>query len=57
MVHIPDTGGSYRDPIEVAREKTDWILKNHHPEPLSEYQQTELTRIIAAAEKELSQEV
>jgi len=56
VVHIPDTGGRYRDPIEVAREKTDWILENHHPEPLSEHQQNELTRIVAAAEKELSQE-
>ena len=56
VVHVPYTGGSYRDPIEVAREKTDWILKNHHPEPLSEHQQTELSRIVAAAEKELSQE-
>jgi trimethylamine--corrinoid protein Co-methyltransferase len=56
VVHIPDTGGSYRDPLEVAREKTDWILKNHQPEPLSEPQKNELTRIVAAAEKELSQE-
>jgi trimethylamine--corrinoid protein Co-methyltransferase len=55
IVHIPDVGGSYRDPFEVAREKTDWILKNHNPEPLSEVQQRELTRIVAAAEKELSQ--
>lgn len=57
VVHIPDKGGSYRDPIEVAREKTNWILENHHPEALSEHQQTELARIVAAAEKELSQEV
>ena len=54
VVHIPDTGGSYRNPLEVAVEKTDWILKNHQPEPLSEYQQNELTRIIEAAEKEFS---
>ena len=31
------------DPVEVAREKVDWILKNHHPEPLEINQQTELT--------------
>jgi trimethylamine--corrinoid protein Co-methyltransferase len=54
IMYIPDTDGSYRDPIEVAKEKTDWILENHHPEPLSEIQQTELTRIIEAAERELS---
>jgi len=56
VLHIPDTGGSYRDPLEVARERTDWILENHHPEPLSETQQSELTCIIEAAERELSQE-
>jgi trimethylamine--corrinoid protein Co-methyltransferase len=46
-------GGGYRDPIEVAREKTDWILENHHPEPLEEAQQAELTRILEAADREL----
>jgi trimethylamine--corrinoid protein Co-methyltransferase len=56
IVYIADTGGSYRDPLEVAKEKTDWILENHHPEPLSENQQSELTRIVEAAERELSQE-
>jgi len=54
VVHIPEPGGRYRDPIEVAREKTDWILKNHHPEPLSEAQQRELNRILKAAEDELA---
>jgi trimethylamine:corrinoid methyltransferase-like protein len=56
VVHVPDTGGSYRDPLEVAKERTDWILENHHPEPLSVNQQSELTRIIEAAERELSKE-
>jgi trimethylamine--corrinoid protein Co-methyltransferase len=55
LVHVADTGGSYRDPLEVAKERTDWILENHHPEPLSENQQSELTRIIKAAERELSE--
>ena len=45
--------GRIRDPIEVAREKTDWILENHHPEPLTEEQQVELERILGAAEGEL----
>jgi trimethylamine--corrinoid protein Co-methyltransferase len=54
VVHVPEKDGGYRDPIVVAREKTDWILKNHHPEPLSEVQQTEMKRIIEAAEKELA---
>jgi trimethylamine--corrinoid protein Co-methyltransferase len=55
VIYIPDKEGTYRDPFQVAREKTDWILENHHPEPLSEHQQAELTRIVEAAEKELSQ--
>lgn len=54
VVLVPEKDGSYRDPIEMAREKTDWILENHHPEPLSEHQQTELNRILKAADKELS---
>jgi len=49
----PRDGGGYRDPIEIAREKTDWILKNHHPEPLSDEQRSELDRILRAAEREL----
>jgi trimethylamine--corrinoid protein Co-methyltransferase len=56
VVYIVDTGGSYQEPLEVAKDKTDWILENHHPEPLSEHKQRELTHIIEAAERELSQE-
>jgi len=54
VVNVPDSSGSYRDPLEVARERTDWILENHHPDPLSKSQQSEITRIIEAAEQELS---
>ncbi|MGB2963895.1 MAG: trimethylamine methyltransferase family protein [Anaerolineales bacterium] len=50
---VPTTAGEYRDVLEVAREKTDWILENHHPEPLSGDQQKELSKIVKAAEKEL----
>jgi trimethylamine--corrinoid protein Co-methyltransferase len=46
-------GYRYRDPIEMAREKTDKILADHHPAPLSEAQQAELRRILRAAEREL----
>jgi trimethylamine--corrinoid protein Co-methyltransferase len=56
VLRIPDKNGEYREPFEVARERTDWILENHHPEPLSEKKQSELTRIVQAAERELSQE-
>jgi len=54
VVHVPAKEEKYRDPLDVALEKTHWILENHHPEPLSDEQQKELTRIIKAAEKELS---
>jgi trimethylamine--corrinoid protein Co-methyltransferase len=50
----PTPGGGYRDPLEVAREKTDWVLEHHHPEPLEEAQQAELNRILDAAERELT---
>jgi hypothetical protein len=54
LVNQPSPEGGYRDPIEVAREKTDWILENHHPQPLEEAKQAELKRILEAAERELS---
>jgi trimethylamine--corrinoid protein Co-methyltransferase len=49
----PGPGGSYRDPAEVAREKVNHILENHHPEPLPAAQQKEITHILAAADREL----
>jgi trimethylamine--corrinoid protein Co-methyltransferase len=45
-------GGGYRDPTEVAREKMEWILANHHPQPLDETQQAELARILSSADRE-----
>jgi trimethylamine--corrinoid protein Co-methyltransferase len=48
----PQLGGGYRDPLEVAREKVDWILAKHHPQPLEQAQKNELTRILAAADRE-----
>jgi trimethylamine--corrinoid protein Co-methyltransferase len=50
----PLPGGGYRDPVEVAREKVDWILQNHQPEPLESYKQDELARILQSAEAELA---
>jgi trimethylamine---corrinoid protein Co-methyltransferase len=50
----PAENGGDRDPLEVAREKIDWILANHQPQPLEEAQQAELDRILQAAEKELT---
>jgi hypothetical protein len=37
----------------VACEKLDWILKNYQPEPLEEAKRNELTRILAAADREM----
>jgi trimethylamine--corrinoid protein Co-methyltransferase len=48
----PRQGGGYRDPLEVAREKVEWILANHHPQPLEETQKAELTKILNAADRE-----
>lgn len=56
VLRLPRKEGGYRDPIEVAREKTDWILQNHHPTPLSEDQGSELTRILQSADSEIIQE-
>jgi trimethylamine--corrinoid protein Co-methyltransferase len=53
LMYQTDGKGGYHDPIEVAREKTEWIVENHRPQPLEEEQQAELTRILQTAEKEL----
>jgi trimethylamine--corrinoid protein Co-methyltransferase len=46
----PAVGQGLRDPVEVAKEKYNWILANHHPDPLDSAQQAELCRILAAAD-------
>jgi trimethylamine---corrinoid protein Co-methyltransferase len=48
----PAPGGGYRDPMQVAREKMDWILENHHPQPLDPSQQRELHHILTTADRE-----
>ena len=53
LTHQLSAEGSYRDPIEVAREKADWILKNHRPEPLEEKKKGELSRILEVAGREM----
>jgi trimethylamine--corrinoid protein Co-methyltransferase len=51
----PKAGGGYRDPVEVAREKVEWIIANHHPKPLEQAQQDEISRILKSADKEKQQ--
>jgi len=51
----PSAGGGYRDPQEVACDKIDWILANHHPLPLDGVQKAELTRILATADREANE--
>jgi hypothetical protein len=53
ITHQVGADGKYRDAREVAIEKVKWILANHHPEPLEAAKQTELNRILAAADREL----
>ncbi len=48
-----DPSGKMRDPVEVAREKIKAIIQTHHPQPLEPIQQAELTRILAAADREI----
>jgi trimethylamine--corrinoid protein Co-methyltransferase len=40
--------------LRYALEKTEWILENHHPQPLEEEKQAELNKILKAADQELS---
>jgi trimethylamine--corrinoid protein Co-methyltransferase len=40
--------------LKFAVEKTNWILENHHPQPLEEDKQKELVRILEAADQELN---
>jgi trimethylamine--corrinoid protein Co-methyltransferase len=46
-------GNFLKEKLEVAAEKTAWILENHDPEPPDEQVQAELKRILTAAEQEL----
>ena len=49
-----DAMGKYRDPLEIAHEKIEWILENHHPEPLETVKKQELARILESAERDLN---
>jgi trimethylamine:corrinoid methyltransferase-like protein len=53
ITHQIGADGRYQDPRQVAIEKVNWILQNHHPEPLELEKQNELKRILATADKEI----
>lgn len=53
ITHQLGEDGKYRDPQEFARSQVRWILDNHQPEPLEEIKQAELSRILAAAGREI----
>ncbi|MFZ5822116.1 MAG: trimethylamine methyltransferase family protein [Chloroflexota bacterium] len=53
VTHELDAANKFRDPREVARERVRTILETHQPEPLEPNKRDELTRILAAAGKEL----
>ena len=53
ITHEVGGDGKYRDPVDAARDQVGWILKNYQPEPLEETKRKELTRILAAADREL----
>jgi trimethylamine--corrinoid protein Co-methyltransferase len=53
VTHELDAANKFRDPRDVARERVRTILETHQPEPLEKHKQAELTRILAAADKEL----
>ncbi len=44
--------GAIRNPQDVAREKVESILANHHPQPLEDAQLAELSKILQAADRE-----
>jgi trimethylamine--corrinoid protein Co-methyltransferase len=52
----PALGGGFQDPAEVARQKAEWILTNHRPQPLEDRQQAELKVILEAAQREIGKE-
>jgi trimethylamine--corrinoid protein Co-methyltransferase len=53
ITHQPGPDGMFRDPVEVAREKAEFIWREYRPEPLEADKAAELTKILAAADAEL----
>jgi trimethylamine--corrinoid protein Co-methyltransferase len=53
ITHQPGPDGAFRDPLEVAREKAEWIRREYRPEPLAADKAAALAKILAAADAEL----
>ncbi len=53
ITHQAGPDGVFRDPLEVAREKAEWIWREYQPEPLEVDKAAELAKILAAADAEL----
>jgi trimethylamine--corrinoid protein Co-methyltransferase len=53
ITHGPGDGGTFRDPVEVARERAEALWRDYVPEPLEDDKAAELTRILAAADADL----
>jgi trimethylamine---corrinoid protein Co-methyltransferase len=51
----PRQEGGFREPVDVARDKLDWILANHYPQPMEDAQKSELSRILKSADREKGQ--
>ena len=53
ITHELAADGTYRDALEVARERALEIWRDYRPEPLAEDKAAELARIAEAADREL----
>jgi trimethylamine--corrinoid protein Co-methyltransferase len=53
ITHQKGPDGAFRDPVEVARDKAEWIWREYRPEPLEADKAAALTTILAAADTEL----
>lgn len=53
VTHQLDSEGKYLPPRVYARQKINWILENHHPEPLENATQKAISQIIRSASRDL----
>jgi trimethylamine:corrinoid methyltransferase-like protein len=53
ITHQPGPDGTFRDPVEVAREKAELIWREYRPQALEADKAAELKKILAAADAEL----